>query len=93
MVINQKLIDSIDVEKQKQSHERKLVEDQERIRQDKIYKASKKKYIESSLDQIPLALELCSEDNSFDPNNLSACLKHILKLQTEKRNLANEYER
>lgn len=59
----------------------------------KIYQASLKKEIESTLDEIPLADQLNKEDNSFDPNNIKSCLQQILRLQTEKRSLATEYER
>ena len=29
----------------------------------------------------------------FDPTNLKSCLQHIFRLQTEKRSIANDYER
>lgn len=68
-------------------------EEQERIRLDKVYKASKKKEMESKLDNIPLADQMRESDNAFDPTHLQSCLKQILRLQVEKRDIANEYER
>lgn len=93
MVINQKLKDTIEQIKENEEKERLYQEEQERIRLDKVYKASKKKEMESKLENIPLADQMRESDNAFDPTNLQSSLKQILRLQVEKRDIANEYER
>lgn len=93
IIINQKLKDTIEQIKEKEEKERLEREEQERIRLQKVQLASKKKEMESNLDTVPLADQMREGDNSFDKTNLQSCLKQILRLQVEKRDLANEYER
>lgn len=93
MVINQKLTNTIEEFTIKEEKERLQKEEDERKRLDKVYTASRKKAMESNLDQVPLADQMRESDNAFDQTNLHSCLKQILRLQVEKRDIANEYER
>ena len=93
MILNKKLKESIDELNQKEEIEKERVKIEEDKRLNKIYQANLKKEIESNLDEIPLADQLSKEDNLFDPTNLKSCLQHIFRLQTEKRSIANDYER